>query len=86
MKKTILVIFLCLLLISFVSALTEEERIRNNQFIERGELPKPESVGIIGEKNQGVFSLNPFVVFGVIFLFLLIIYLIVKSRAERERI
>lgn len=85
--KLISIIFIFLLMMPFLSSLTEEERIRNNKLIESEKIAKPESSGIIGDSYKGKgFVPNPFVVIGLLIAIMFLIYFIVKIRLERERV
>jgi len=78
-KKIFAFIFILLFFVSFVSALTEEERIKNNRFIE-----SRNAINNIEEKGS-LFS-NPFIILGFVVGIIILLFFIIKIAKERERV
>lgn len=81
--KTLLIFLIFLICISFVSSLTEEERIKSNKLIEemkeKGEILVPE----VRDYSQ---DLNPFFILGVLTIGIIILVYVLIRVINRDRL
>jgi len=81
--KTLLIFLIFLICISFVSSLTEEERIKSNKLIEemkeKGEILVPE----VRDYSQ---DLNPFFILGVLTIGIIILIYVLIRVINRDRL
>lgn len=80
--KILLFFFIFLICVSYVSSLTEEERIRNNELLQR----MKEKGEILGEGENYKQDLNPFLLLGVLIIGIIILVYILIRIMNRDRL